>query len=203
MTKIKFCGLSRYEDIETANMLHPDYVGFVFAEKSKRFITPQKAYELKKKLAPDIAAVGVFVNEDIETAASLLKDNIIDFAQLHGQENNAYISALKKLTAKPVIQAFCMTSNDDLALAEKSIADYILLDSGAGTGKAFDWKLLHDIKRPYFLAGGLNPENVSTAIQNLHPFAVDVSSGIEVNGIKNKEKMTAFIAAVRKEDNIV
>lgn len=203
MTKIKFCGLSRDEDIETVNILHPDYIGFVFAKKSKRFITSQKAFELKKKLAPGIQAVGVFVNEDIETVASLLNDNSIDLAQLHGQENNAYISALKKLTAKPVIQAFCMTSKEDLALAEKSIADYILLDSGTGTGKTFDWKLLHDIKRSYFLAGGLHAENVSTAIHKLHPFAVDVSSGIEVNGIKNKEKMTAFLTAVKKEDKIL
>lgn len=203
MTKIKFCGLSRDEDIETANILHPDYIGFVFARKSKRFITPQKAFELKKKLAPDIPAAGVFVNEAINTVASLLNGNIIDLAQLHGRETNAYISALKKLTAKPVIQAFCITSKEDVALAEKSIADYILLDSGAGTGKTFAWELLHDIKRPCFLAGGLNPENVRSAIQNLHPFAVDVSSGIEVNGIKNKEKMTAFVAAVKKEDNIL
>lgn len=203
MTKIKLCGLSRDEDIETVNILPPDYIGFVFAKKSKRFITPQKALELKKKLAPGIQAVGVFVDEDIEIAASLLKDNIIDLAQLHGKETNAYISALKKLTAKPVIQAFCITSKNDLALAEKSIADYILLDSGAGTGNTFNWELLHDIKRPYFLAGGLHAENVSTAIQKLHPFAVDVSSGIEVNGIKNKEKMTAFVTAVKKEDNIL
>lgn len=203
MTKIKFCGLSRDEDIETANILHPDYIGFVFARKSKRFITPQKAFELKKMLASGILAAGVFVNEDIDTVASLLNGNIINLAQLHGTETNAYISALKKLTSKPVIQAFCITSKEDLALAEKSIADYILLDSGAGTGKTFAWELLHDIKHPYFLAGGLNPENVRSAIQKLHPFAVDVSSGIEVNGIKNKEKMTAFVAAVKKEDNIL
>lgn len=200
MTKIKFCGLSRCEDIETANMLHPDYIGFVFAKKSKRFITPQKASELKKRLAPDIQAVGVFVNENIETVASLLNNNTIDLAQLHGNENEEYISVLKSLTEKPVIQACCITAKEDLPFAEKSIADYILLDSGAGTGKTFDWKLLQDIQRPYFLAGGLNTENVGTAIQKLHPFAVDVSSGIEINNIKNKEKMTAFITAVKKED---
>lgn len=202
MTKIKFCGLSRWEDIKTANMLHPDYIGFVFAKKSKRFITPQKASELKKRLAPDILAAGVFVNEDIETVASLLNNNTIDLAQLHGNENEEYISALKNLTQKPVIQAFCITAKKDLPFAEKSIADYILLDSGAGTGKTFDWELLQDIQRSYFLAGGLNPENVSTAIQKLHPFAVDVSSGIEINNIKNKEKMTAFITAVKKENTL-
>lgn len=200
MTKIKFCGLSRYEDIEAANSLLPDYIGFVFAPKSKRVITPQKAFELKKKLVPSIQAVGVFVNEDAEKIAYLLNNDIIDLAQLHGKESEAYISALKKLTAKPVIQAFCITAKEDLPVAEKSIADYILLDSGAGTGNTFNWELLYGIKRPYFLAGGLHAENVGTAIQNLHPFAVDVSSGIEVNGIKNKEKMTAFATAVKKED---
>lgn len=200
MTKIKLCGLSRNEDIETANSLRPDYAGFVFAKKSRRFVTPQKALELKRQLAPGIQAVGVFVDENAETIASLLNNNIIDLAQLHGTETNEYISALKKLTAKPVIQAFCIKAKEDLALAEKSIAEYILLDSGAGTGNTFDWELLHDIKRPYFLAGGLHPENVRPAIQKLHPFAVDVSSGIEVNGIKSKEKMTAFVTAVKKED---
>lgn len=203
MTKIKFCGLSRYEDIETANSLHPDYIGFVFTPKSKRFIMPQKAFELKKKLAPSIQTVGVFVDENIELVASLLNANSIDFAQLHGNENNTYISALKKLTAKPIIQAFRIHSREDLDFAGKSSADYILLDSGAGTGNTFNWELLHDIKRPYFLAGGLYAENVSTAIQKLHPFAVDVSSGIETNGIKNKEKMAAFISAVKKEDDIL
>lgn len=201
MTKIKFCGLSRCEDIETANSLHPDYTGFVFAPKSKRFITPQRAAELKKMLAPSIQAVGVFVNENIELVASLLNNDTIDLAQLHGKESEAYISALRKLTAKPLIQAFCIKTREDAVLAEKSTADYILLDSGAGTGNTFNWQLLNDIKRPYFLAGGLHAGNVGTAIQKLHPYAVDVSSGIEANGIKNKEKMTAFVTAVKKEDN--
>lgn len=202
MTKIKLCGLSRCEDIQTVNILKPDYIGFVFAKKSKRYITPEKATELKNILSPKIQAVGVFVNEVAETVANLLNSDIIDIAQLHGNENEEYICTLQNLTDKPIIQAFRINSKEDLAIAEQSKADYILLDSGAGTGKVFDWELLKHIKREYFLAGGLDCENVDTAIQKLHPYAVDVSSGIEVCGVKNKEKMTIFVDNVRKEEII-
>ncbi|MBQ8930754.1 MAG: phosphoribosylanthranilate isomerase [Oscillospiraceae bacterium] len=200
MTRIKLCGLSRERDIETANELKPEYIGFVFAKKSKRYVTAEKAKELKRLLVPDIKAVGVFVNETPETVAELLNDNVLDIAQLHGAEDANYIKRLRKLTGKPVIKAFRIENTDDVLSAERCTADYILLDSGAGTGMAFDWKLIQDIKRPYFLAGGLSPDNVADAITRLNPFAVDVSSGIETDGAKDKSKMAAFIAAVREED---
>lgn len=199
MTKIKLCGLLRYEDIKTANMLKPDYIGFVFAKKSKRYILPEKAAELKSLLNPEIKAVGVFVNEEPKNIAALLNSGIIDIAQLHGSEDEKYIKALRNLTAKPIIQAFCIDCIEKVSAANKSIADCILLDSGAGTGELFNWKLLSGISRQYFLAGGLDSGNVGAAIKRLHPFAVDVSSGIEINGLKNKEKMTDFISAVRKD----
>lgn len=202
MTKIKLCGLSRPCDIEAANKRKPDYIGFVFASKSKRYVTYEKAMELKSLLLPEIQAVGVFVNERPQDVAELLKNSIIDIAQLHGDENEDYIAQLRLLTDKPIIKAFRIETANDAKTAEQSTADYILLDSGAGTGAIFDWSLVKSISRPYFLAGGLGVDNVADAVKALHPFAVDVSSGIETDGVKDKTKMAAFVAAVRKEDRL-
>ena len=199
MTKIKLCGLTRPCDIEWANDLRPDYIGFVFAQKSRRYTSPVDARALRGKLHPDIRAVGVFVNEAPEAVASLLNDGIIDIAQLHGGEDADYIKALRKLTGRPLIKAFRIDSAADLDRARRSTADHVLLDNGAGgTGTAFDWSVLKDFDRPFFLAGGLGPDNVARAIKAVHPFAVDVSSGIETDGVKDYKKMTAFVSAVRK-----
>lgn len=198
MTKIKLCGLKRPQDIQAANELLPAYIGFVFAPKSRRYVHPDRAEELRRMLNPGIIPVGVFVNETPETVAALLDRGIIDIAQLHGKEDEAYIRRLRQLTKKPLIQAFRIDTPADVAAAQASPADYVLLDSGAGgTGTCFDWSLLQDIQRPYFLAGGLTPENVGGAVATLHPYAVDVSSGIETDGAKDKEKMTQFVRAVR------
>ena len=213
-------------DIETANNLKPDYVGFGFAPKSRRYITPEKAAELKKALDPSIQAVGVFVDEDTDAIARLLEKGVIDLAQLHGDENEADIRKLKKRTGKPVIRAFQLkkacarksmaetiqaaesqTEEDlgylptavTLTVAENSCADHVLLDSGAGSGKAIDWSVLESFNRPFFLAGGLDPENVTEAIRKLHPYAVDVSSGIETDGVKDTKKMEAFVRVVRND----
>ncbi len=200
MTKIKLCGLSRPCDIEAVNELKPEYIGFVFAQKSKRCVSPKKAAELKKLLAPNIRTVGVFVDETAEAVAQLFARNIIDIAQLHGNEDDAYIRRLRALSGKPVIKAFRITSSQDILAALESAADFVLLDSGAGTGSVFDWKLIQNLKRPYFLAGGLTPSNAALAVNILHPFAVDVSSGIETDGVKDKSKMESFIAAVRNNE---
>jgi len=198
MTKIKLCGLTRPRDIEWANALTPDFVGFVFARKSKRYISPKNAQKLREKLNQSINAVGVFVNEAPETVAALLNDGTIDVAQLHGGEDEDYIKALRLLTDRPLIQAFCVDGPADLERARASSADYILLDNGAGgTGTAFDWALLKGFDRPCFLAGGLGPDNVARAVRDVRPFAVDVSSGIETDGAKDYQKMAAFVNAVR------
>ena len=202
MTRIKLCGLCRSGDMEVVNRLQPDYIGFVFASGSKRYVTPEQARELKRKLAPEICAVGVFVNETPERVAALLNSGVIDMAQLHGTEDEDYLRQLRRLSHKPVIQAFRVKTVEDVLKAEQSTADYVLLDSGAGTGTAFDWELIRGVKRPYFLAGGLDSGNVASAVQRLHPFGVDVSSGIETDGAKDKIKMAAFVAAVRKEDQL-
>ena len=198
MTEIKLCGLSRTCDIDAVNSLMPDYVGFVFAKKSRRSVSATAARELKKCLHPAIRAVGVFVNENADTVAEYLEEGIIDLAQLHGTEDESYLTCLRLLTGREIIQAFRITTKQDMLRAEKSTADMILLDSGAGTGKVFDWNLLKGIRRPFFLAGGLDPNNVEEAVRELHPHAVDVSSGIETDGVKDQTKMAAFIAAVRR-----
>ena len=201
MTKIKLCGLSRPCDIEWANALMPDYIGFVFAQKSKRYVSPERAKALREGLDSNIRAVGVFVNETPEVVADLLNTGIIDLAQLHGGEDEEYIKALRGLTDKPLIKAFRVDGYADLEKARQSSADYVLLDNGAGgTGTAFDWALLKGFDRPYFLAGGLGPGNVGQAVKALDPFAVDVSSGIETNGVKDYMKMTAFVNAARHEE---
>lgn len=200
MTKIKLCGLSRPCDIGAANELKPDYIGFVFAPKSKRYVTPEKAMELKQMLLPEIQSVGVFVNEKPETVVKLLQDGTIDIAQLHGAEDEEYIIQLRQLTDKPIIKAFRIETASDIEKVLQSTADYLLLDSGAGTGTVFDWKLIQNIKRPYFLAGGLDADNAAEAVNTLRPYALDVSSGIETSGLKDKSKMAAFVSAVRKEE---
>jgi len=200
MTKVKLCGLTRFCDIEAANEVCPEYIGFVFAPKSKRFITPERVKELKQQLSPHIQAVGVFVNAPLETVANLLETGVIDMAQLHGEEDEAYIQRLRKHTACPIIKAFRAENPADMEKANESSADFVLLDSqNGGSGTVFDWALLEYIQRPYFLAGGLNVHNVTSAIQTFRPYAVDISSGIEKNGCKDPRKMAEFVLAVRKE----
>ena len=201
MTKIKLCGLTRPCDIAWVNELRPDYIGFVFAKKSKRYAAPELAAQLKALLNPEIQAVGVFVNEDVDMVAELLRAGIIDVAQLHGKEDESYIAALRAKTDKPIFKAFRIDSEADVAKANASSADFVLLDSGnGGTGTVFDWQLLQGIARPYFLAGGLHPGNIGEAVKALKPFGVDVSSGIETDGLKDQAKMAQFVQAVRKEE---
>lgn len=202
MTKIKLCGLTRPEDITAANVLEPDFVGFVFAPKSRRCVTAEQAKALRNRLSPAIQAVGVFVDEEPEQVAALLEAGIIDLAQLHGREDEGHLERLRALTGKPIIQAFQVKTPNDLERTQSSSADYILLDSGAGTGTTFDWGLLTSVRRPYLLAGGLGPDNVVQAVRTLHPWGVDVSSGIETGGVKDFHKMAAFAAAVRKEEKV-
>ena len=197
-TKIKFCGLTRSEDIRIANALRPDFIGFVFAPQSRRYVPPEQAAILKDMLDPSIRSVGVFVRETPEQIAALLRAGIIDIAQLHGGESEEDIRALRTLTDRPVIKAFRIDSEADLPAVIRSTADFVLLDSGAGgTGTVFDWHTADSLRRPYFLAGGLTPENVGDAVRRLHPYAVDVSSGIETDGIKDPLKMTAFLQHAR------
>lgn len=199
MTKIKLCGLSRPCDIDYVNELIPEYIGFVFWQKSKRYVSPERARELRGNLRKEIIPVGVFVDEKTEVIAELANNGIIDIIQLHGSENDEYIEELRRKTNCPIIKAYLIRSEEDVREAKDSTADYVLLDSGLGTGRTFDHSLLKDISRPFFLAGGLTTENVGAAVKALKPFAVDASSSLETEGFKDKNKMAAFVKAVRKE----
>lgn len=201
MTKIKLCGIQRYEDIDVVNELLPDYIGFVFAKKSKRFISYDMAKSLKKRLDKRVKAVGVFVNESIENIIYLVRNDIIDLIQLHGDEDIDYISKLKKYVNIPVIKAFKIKSKADINTLYKEGIDFILLDAGAGDGKTLDESILKDFQGDYFLAGGLSPDNISEKINTLHPFGVDVSSGIETDGKKDADKMRKFVKLVREVEN--
>lgn len=195
--KIKICGLKRPEDIEAANQLLPDFIGFVFWKKSKRNVEPEQAKELKNMLDSRIKAVGVFLDAEIELVINLLKEGVIDIAQLHGSEDEEYINKVKLETGREVIKAFNVNKLPSLMIAEESPADYIMLDSGTGSGKAFDHRILSEVRRPFFLAGGLSPDNVKEIIFKVHPYAVDVSSGVETDGLKDPEKMKTFVEATR------
>ncbi|MDY5869821.1 MAG: phosphoribosylanthranilate isomerase [Lachnospiraceae bacterium] len=197
MTKIKICGLKSEDDISYVNELKPDYIGFVFLQGRKRYVSPSQASHLKGLLDPSIPAVGVFVNEPLEQVIALAKSGTIQMIQLHGQEDEAYLKELRKHCSQPVIKAFIIKTKEDMEKALSFSSDYLLLDNGLGTGEAFDWSLIQNIDRPFFLAGGLNPGNAASAIKLAHPYALDVSSGVETDGKKDYEKIKAFIHAVR------
>lgn len=199
MSKIKICGLSRPCDIEYVNEAKPDSCGFIInVPKSKRNVNPDTVRQLVRQLSPEVKAVGVFVNAPIAEIVSLVQDGTLSYVQLHGQEDEAYLAQLRDAVSVPLIQAFKVTCPEDVHRAETSSADYILLDNGSGgTGKTFDWSHLSGITRPYILAGGLGPENLSKAVTQLSPWGVDLSSGVETGGVKDREKILAAVQAVR------
>lgn len=203
MTKIKICGLKRPCDIEYVNEYMPDFIGFVFAD-TKRKVDDKTAYELKNMLNPKIKAVGVFVNEDIKHIAELANKKIIDIIQLHGDEDSTYIENLRKMTDKEIIKAVRVRDSECISKSEKINADYILFDTFVkaniygGTGKTFDRKLIDKVSRNYFLAGGLNADNIEQVLEECSPYAVDISSGVETDGFKDKEKIKKIIDIVRK-----
>jgi phosphoribosylanthranilate isomerase len=199
MTKIKLCGLYRPEDMIAVNDARPDYCGFIINfPKSHRHVTPEQVRALRADLDPAVTPVGVFVNQPVETVAALQNDGTITVAQLHGQEDEDYIAALRAATGgKPVWKAFKIRSEADLAAANASSADMVILDNGYGTGQTFDWSLAGGITRPFFLAGGLTPENIPAAIAQLAPTGLDLSSGVETDKKKDPEKMLAAVRAAR------
>lgn len=207
MTKIKICGLKRPEDITYVNKFLPEFAGFVFAE-SRRQINAEQARRLKNLLSPDILAVGVFVNSSIKDIAYLYQEHIIDLAQLHGDETEAYMDQLKMLCPRlPLIKAVRVRNTPQILKAEKLPCDYLLLDTWqkdtyGGSGKSFDKSLIPALKKPYFLAGGLNADNVLQNISLCNPYAVDVSSAVESEGCKDEQKIEKFIANVRLDSNL-
>lgn len=198
MSRVKICGLSRMEDIEAVNLALPEYIGFVFAE-SRRRVQPGTAAGLKERLDKRIAAVGVFVNQEPDFIAALCRDGVIDMVQLHGEEDSDYVQRLRSICSSRIIKSVGVAGTLP-RLPEDP--DYLLFDTASeqrgGVGKAFDWRILKGMQSaPYFLAGGLDASNVAKAIAELHPFCVDVSSGVETDGVKDAEKIDEFVKLVR------
>ena len=201
--KIKTCGLFREEDINYANELKPDYIGFVFAE-SKRKVGVEKAYNLKNKLDKEIKSVGVFVNDNLDFILNLIKDKIIDIIQLHGNEDNDFLDNLKTKTNSKIIKFIPVENAESILNSLNVISDFILLDNlKGGAGKTFNWNYLKEafelnnnlkknFNEKYFLAGGLNKENIGEALK-FNPYCVDLSGGLETDGIKDYEKMKYII----------
>ena len=201
MTLVKICGLTRPEDVSAVNGLRPDMVGFVFYGPSRRCVSKGTAKTLASSLDRSITKVGVFVDEDPLVVADIVDAGIIDAVQLHGVEDSAYIHGLRRLTDAPVVKSFIVRDERDVASANASDADMVLMDAGMGSGKLFDWSLLEGMDRDYILSGGLSPDNVSDALERLHPFGVDVSSGVETDGRKDPAKMSRFVGLVRGPEN--
>lgn len=195
--KIKICGLFRDCDIDYVNEAMPDFIGFVFA-KSRRQVTLEWAEAARPRLRPGITPVGVFVNEPIINVTRLLNDNIIEMAQLHGDEDENYLQELKSLTSKPIIKAVRVSSHKDIEDAQHTVADFLLLDNGTGgTGESFDWSLVKQVQKPFFLAGGLKAANIEQALSVTSPYAVDMSSGVETEGQKDRNKILEIVRRMR------
>ena len=201
MTRIKICGLTRPEDVRYVNTAKPDWCGFILNfPSSRRNVTPEQARALRAGLDPDIRPVGVFVDRPVEEVAALLNSGVISVAQLHGREDDAYISVLRTLAPGCVVwRAFQLRSQADLAAADASGADLVLLDNGRGTGQTFDWSLAGSVHRPFLLAGGLTPESIPRAVAALRPYGLDLSSGVETDGAKDPAKIQAAVTAAREE----
>lgn len=203
MCKIKICGLTRREDIEYVNELKPDFIGFIMAAQyPKRYVDDKKAAELKRILSKEIESVGVFVNDSPEHIIKVCRDGIIDIVQLHGEESAEYTSELKKAIDVPIIKAVRVGSEADIVKAQAYPADYLLLDAyvhnqHGGSGKTFARSLIPANCKRYFLAGGLCADNLAEAVNECHPYAVDLSSGVETDGFKDKDKIRKVIKIVR------
>ena len=215
MNRVKICGLSRPADIQAVNQARPDYIGFVFAP-SRRQIDPAQAQTLKQELDPRILSVGVFVDQPWPWIAELAAEQLIDLIQLHGQEGATYLRQLRAHVNLPIIRSVRVGRALPAPVELRALAgaaDYLLLDTATnlpdgtpqpgGSGQSFDWRLLQNYSGPdYFLAGGLNCQNVTAALQQLHPFAVDTSSGVETDGVKDASKIAEFVRLVRAVEDL-
>ena len=201
MTGIKICGLFREADTDYVNEAMPDCAGFILDYPgSHRNLAPRQAAALRRRLAPGIRAVGVFVDRSVEAVAAAAKAVELDVIQLHGHEDDDYIAALRERTDREIWKAFRIRRAEDLAAAGRSAADEVLLDNGYGTGEAFDWSLAEGFDRPFLLAGGLTPENLTEAVRRMRPLLVDLSSGVETGRVKDREKILAAVRAVRQPE---
>lgn len=216
--RVKLCGMFRNEDVDAVALARPDMCGFIVNfPKSHRNVSARRLAELCELLSEEDAKtaaqaatggsavslhpiwrVGVFVNEPLDSLIRIVSEGDIDLVQLHGNENNAYVSELRHHTGAGTIQAFRVHSEEDVSRAEGSAADVVLLDNGQGTGAAFDWSYVSRMHRPFILAGGLTPENVGEALAEVQPWGVDMSSGLETEKLKDADKIAAAVQQVRR-----
>lgn len=191
MVKIKFCGLRREEDIEYVNKLKPDYAGFILSDGFKRSVPTATAKKLIAMLDKDIKAVGVFVNDDIEKINSLVREGVIDTVQLHGSETPEYCRQIEA----DVIKSLETHSFDK---SEEYDTAFLLFDSGKGSGKVFDWSEIPQTNKPFFLAGGINKDNISDAVSKVGAYCIDLSSAVETNGVKDYNKMKEIMDCINR-----
>lgn len=202
MTKIKICGLKSLEDVAIINEVMPEYVGFVFA-KSKRKVSKEQAIQMRANLEPKIQVVGVFVNEPIEHIIELCSEGVIDCVQLHGEEALDYVLELKAKIEQPIIYARRLVQQGVVQFEQWPV-DFLLFDTYVkdvygGSGKLIDYECVPKVRKPIFLAGGLTAETVGAAITSVSPYCVDVSSGVETNGTKDRDKIFKFVEQVRNK----
>ena len=202
--KIKFCGIRRLEDVAAVNLCQPDYMGMILSGGFRRSISQEQAQRLVQEKSDAIAAVGVFVNESSETICRMAEQLHLQVIQLHGNESAEQIQTLQQKTGLPVWKALRIGTLEELEAAGTNPADCLSLEgkTGAGiggTGVCADWELLarHSWNRSFFLAGGLQPENVLEAIATVSPTGVDFSSGIEEDGVKSLRRMKQLMTLIR------
>ncbi len=198
MPKIKICGLKREADVSFVNVTSPDYAGFVFAGV-KRKIDFNTAAKFRSLLDDKVQSVGIFVNDKIDNIVDLCEDKIISLVQLHGGEDESYIGRLKKRIKNPVVKVVRVK---DKIYGVATEADFVLFDTYSnsehgGSGKVFDWDLLKECRKPFFLAGGLNKDNIVAAVKKLNPYCVDLSSGVETDGVKDLNKIIDMVKILR------
>ncbi|MBR4203802.1 MAG: phosphoribosylanthranilate isomerase [Candidatus Methanomethylophilaceae archaeon] len=200
MTLVKLCGLRSIDDIRHANEAGPDMAGMIMAPGFRRSVDKELAKAMVGELSDSIRSVGVFVDQDLDEVIDTARYVGFDMVQLHGSEDEGFITAVRNGLGIPVIKSFGV-SPDQISAAKESSADMVLIDPGRGSGETFDLSLLIGFGRSIIIAGGLTPDNVSEAIRKVRPYGVDTSSGIESEGSKDREKMIRFVSAVRAENN--
>lgn len=192
-TRIKICGITNEKDAIMVSNLGADALGFVFAP-SKRKVSPAVVKKIIKKIPPFITTVGVFMNQPLEEVNKIVGQTSLDAVQLHGDEEPEYCNKVKRKVVKRILVTQKDTKESLLSRMEGYSVSAYILDPGTGSGKTFNWDLAHKIKKPLIIAGGLTPENVKDVVKKLHPYGVDVSSGVEKSyGKKDRKKIEKFI----------
>lgn len=200
MVKVKICGIKDERLAPFINKLHPDYVGFILSKGFKRSVTAEVAAKIRRAVDKNVFTVGVFVNEPAVRVAEIVEAGIADLVQLHGDEDEGYIEELKGLCNATVIKSAAVRRGEVAPYPEN--CDYLLLDAYSpeargGTGVKVEWRRYYEIKKPFFLAGGITADNVREAVRAVNPFGVDSSGGLETDGIKDAEKIKKYIENAR------